>query len=80
MKFRKVLSLLLSATMLLGSASFAVSAADTAGEEVSAGSYANGSFLENYAQSAYNETGLGSVYNSHRKATNSRKVLVLLPL
>ena len=63
MKFRKVLSLLLSATMLLGSASFAVSAADTAGEEVSAGSYANGSFLENYAQSAYNETGLGSVYS-----------------
>ena len=63
MKFRKVLSLLLSATMLLGSASFAASAADTAGEEVSAGSYANGSFLENYAQSAYNETGLGSVYS-----------------
>ena len=63
MRFKKIISLMLSATMLLGTASIAASAAETGGEEISAGSYSNGSFLESYAQSAYNEKGLGSVYS-----------------
>lgn len=62
MKFRKPLSLLLSAAMMTGMASYAAAAA-TADSEVSAGSYYNASYLENYAEKAYNETGLGSVYS-----------------
>ena len=63
MKFRKPISLLLSATMIFGMTSFAATAATT-DESVSAGSYYNGSYLESYASSAYDETGLGSVYSS----------------
>ena len=63
MKFRKPLSLLLSAAMITGMASFAADAVVTNGSEVSAGSYYNASYLETYANSAYNETGLGSVYS-----------------
>ena len=62
MKFRKAMSLLLSAAMLTGVASYAANAAPKDGE-VSAGSYYNASYLENYASSAYNETGLGAVYS-----------------
>lgn len=62
MKFRKSLSLLLSATMITGMASFAANAVVTDGE-VSAGSYYNASYLESYASKAYNETGLGAVYS-----------------
>ena len=63
MKFRKPLSLLLSAAMVAGMASFAADAVVTNSSEVSAGSYYNASYLETYANSAYNETGLGSVYS-----------------
>ena len=63
MKFRKPLSLLLSAAMVAGMASFAADAVVTNNSEVSAGSYYNASYLETYANSAYNETGLGSVYS-----------------
>lgn len=62
MKFRKPLSLLLSAAMMTGMASYAAAAVSTDGE-VSAGSYYNASYLENYAEKAYDETGLGSVYS-----------------
>lgn len=62
MKLRKPVSLLLSATMLLGMTSFAASAANS-GESVSAGSYYNGSYLESYAEKAYNEQGLGCIYS-----------------
>ena len=63
MKFRKPLSLLLSAAMITGMASFAANAVVTNDSEVSAGSYYNASYLENYANSAYNEKGLGAVYS-----------------
>ena len=63
MKFRKPLSLLLSAAMITGMASFAANAVVTNDSAVSAGSYYNASYLENYANSAYNEKGLGAVYS-----------------
>lgn len=63
MKFKKSISLLLSAVMLMGSASFAASAASTDEESVS-GSYYNSSYLENYANKAYNESNLGSTYSA----------------
>ncbi len=63
MKFKKTISLLLTATMLFGSASFAVNAA-TSSESSSAGSYSNGTYLETYASSAYNEQGLGCTYSA----------------
>lgn len=63
MKLRKPLSLLLSATMLAGMASFAANAASSSTGEVGAGSYYNGSYLETYASNAYNEQGLGAVYS-----------------
>ncbi len=62
MKFKKLVSLVLSATMLMGVASYGASAADSK-EPVSAGSYYNGSYLESYAGQAYNESGLGSTYS-----------------
>lgn len=61
MKFKKVISLMLSATMMIGMASFGANAAKSE-EPVSAGSYYNGSYLESYAGQAYNEQGLGSTY------------------
>lgn len=62
MKLRKPLSLLLSVTMITGMASFAANAVTT-DSEVSANSYYNVSYLEDYAQKAYDETGLGAVYS-----------------
>ncbi len=62
MKFKKLVSLVLSATMLMGVASYGASAADS-NESVSAGSYYNGSYLESYAGQAYNESGLGCTYS-----------------
>ena len=46
MKFRKPLSLLLSAAMITGMASFAANAVVTNNSEVSAGSYYNATYLE----------------------------------
>lgn len=60
MKFKKLVSLVLSASMLLGMTSFAASAANS-GEPV--GAYYNESYLETEASAAYNEEGLGSVYS-----------------
>ncbi len=62
MKFKKPLSLLLSATMLMGMTSFAATAADK-DNSVSAGNYYNASYLETQASAAYNEDGLGCVYS-----------------
>ncbi len=62
MKFKKVLSLLLTAAMLSGMASFAAQAA-SAPSSTAAGNYYNADYLESYANSAYNESGLGSVYS-----------------
>lgn len=63
MKLRKPVSLLLSATMIFGMTSFAVTAA-TKDDSSTVGSYYNESYLESYASSAYNEEGLGAVYGS----------------
>ncbi len=64
MKFRKVISLLLSAVMATSMTSFAANAVTVNDDSsVSAGSYYNGSYLESYASSAYNETGLGCTYS-----------------
>ena len=59
MKLRKPLSLLLSALMVAGSASFAASAA-SAPEAVG---YNNQTYLETQASSAYNEKNLGATYS-----------------
>ncbi len=63
MKFRKALALLLSAVMATSMTSFAASAATTDSSSASAGSYYNVSYLENYAQAAYDVKGLGAVYS-----------------
>ena len=62
MKFRKALALLLSAVMATSMTSFAASAATTDSDSASAGSYYNLSYLENYAQAAYDVEGLGATY------------------
>ena len=58
-KFRRTLSLLLASLMVVGSASFAATAAE-ADDLVG---YSNQSYLESYAGNAYGETGLGSTYS-----------------
>ncbi len=63
MKFRKPLSLLLSAAMVIGMVSFTANAVTKDDVSSSAGSYYNGSYLESYANQAYNEQNLGSVYS-----------------
>ena len=61
-KFRKPLSLLLASLMVIGSASFAASAAVADSEDI-VGAYSNQSYLENYAEKAYNVQELGSTYS-----------------
>ena len=56
-KFRKPLSLLLASLMVIGSASFAASAAVADSEDI-VGAYSNQSYLENYAEKAYNVQAL----------------------
>ncbi len=63
MKSRKVVSFLLTASMLFGIASVGANAA-TSYDSTGAGSYSNASYLETYASNAYNETGLGSTYSA----------------
>ncbi len=63
MKFRKPLSLLLSAAMVTGMVSFTANAVTKDDITSSAGSYHNASYLETYASKAYNEQNLGSVYS-----------------
>ncbi len=60
MKFKKTLSLVLSALMVMSSAVVAVSAASDSSEEV--GAYSNQNYLETQANSAYNEANLGATY------------------
>ena len=61
-KFKKTLSLLLASLMLASSATIAASAAE-AGSEETVGAYNNQTYLENYANAAYNEKNLGSTYS-----------------
>lgn len=63
MNLRKPLALVLSVSMLLGMTSYASNAAVKNDESVSAGNYSNGSYLETYANKAYNESDLGSAYS-----------------
>ena len=63
MNLRKPLALVLSVSMLLGMTSYASNAAVKNDESVSAGNYINGSYLETYANKAYNESDLGSAYS-----------------
>ena len=60
MKFRSFISCLLVLLMLVSSVSFAVSAAQV---DVSETGYHNQSYLEDYAQAAKNEQGLGVTYS-----------------
>lgn len=62
MIFKKSIAVLLSATMLFGTASFAATAATVDDNNISAGNYYNASYLENYASNAYNEQNLGANY------------------
>ena len=60
-KFKKTLSLLLASMMLASSATIAASAAEAGADEVVG--YGNQSYLETYANAAYNEKNLGSTYS-----------------
>ena len=60
MKFKKALSLLLSALMVTGSAAFSANAAPAPDET---GAYSNQNYLETQASAAYNEKDLGSTYS-----------------
>ena len=60
MKFKKTLSLVLSALMVMSSAVVAASAASDGSEEV--GAYSNQNYLETQANNAYNEANLGATY------------------
>ena len=62
MKFKKTLSLVLSALMVMSSAVVAASAASDGSEEV--GAYSNQNYLETQANNAYNEANLGATYTS----------------
>ena len=59
MKFKKSLSLLLSAVMVAGVATVAAYAAESDSEAVG---YSNQSYLENYANSAKNVNDFGATY------------------
>ncbi len=59
-KFKKALSLLLSALMVTGSAAFSANAAPAPDET---GAYSNQNYLETQASAAYNEKDLGSTYS-----------------
>ena len=63
MKLRKLTSLLLSATLLASAVSTVANAAVTEKAEVSAGNYYNASYLETYANNAYNIDDLGATYS-----------------
>lgn len=62
MKFKKTLSLVLSAIMVMSSAVVAASAATEDSEEV--GAYSNQNYLETQAGNAYNEANLGATYTA----------------
>ncbi|MCQ2514897.1 MAG: type I pullulanase [Ruminococcus sp.] len=64
MKLRKALSFVLAVAIAASSATFAANAVTTDKGSVSAGNYSNAGYLENYASSAYNESGLGSTYSA----------------
>ena len=59
-KFKKSLSLLLVSVLVMGTASFAASAAV---DDDSVGAYSNQNYLETQASAAYNTTDLGSTYS-----------------
>ena len=60
MKFKKSLSLLLSAVMVMGSATFVANAVAVDSEPVG---YSNQSYLENYATQAQSTNDLGATYS-----------------
>ncbi len=63
MKLRKTLSLILAAIMVSGTATVAANAVTVDSDSsVSYGSYYNGSYLENYANSAQSASNLGCTY------------------
>ena len=68
MKLRSIISCLLVLVMMLSSISFAVSAAQV---DIAETEYHNESYLEDYAQAAKNEQGLGATYS---KASTTFKV------
>ena len=65
MKLKKSMAVFLALTMLTSSAAVAANAASSE-ESVSAGSYYNASYLEDYAQKAYNEKNLGCTYSAKK--------------
>nr|WP_316612037.1 type I pullulanase [uncultured Ruminococcus sp.] len=60
MKFKKSLSLLLASVLVMGTASFAASAAV---DDDSVGAYSNQNYLESQASAAYNTPDLGCTYS-----------------
>ena len=60
MKLRRLISCLLILVLMVSSVSFAVSAANV---DVAETEYYNQSYLEDYAQKAKTETGLGATYS-----------------
>ncbi len=68
MKLRSIISCLLVLVMMVSSVSFAVSAAQV---DIAETEYHNQSYLEDYAQAAKNEQGLGATYT---KASTTFKV------
>ena len=68
MKFRRIISFLLVAMLMISVVSVAASAFDG---DLAATGYYNQSYLETYASKAYNETGLGCTYT---KAATTFKV------
>ena len=59
-KFKKSLSLLLASVLVMGTASFAASAAV---DDDSVGAYSNQNYLESQASAAYNTPDLGCTYS-----------------
>ncbi|MEE1061224.1 MAG: type I pullulanase [Ruminococcus sp.] len=83
MKLSKLASLLLSGTMLFSATSTAVNAALTEENEVSAGNYYNASYLETFANYAYNIDDFGANYKPDRTefkvwAPNAGRVVLKL--
>lgn len=64
MKFRKIISIAMAAIMATSAATIAANAITIDDSSVGYGSYYNGSYLENYASAAYNESDLGANYSS----------------
>lgn len=64
MKFRKIMSLAMAAIMTASVATVVANAVTVDDKSVGYGNYYNGSYLETYANAAYNEQNLGADYSS----------------